>query len=111
MADLITFGLSIAALTIAAWSLWESRKRGKLLESIAESLRFLNKQGTRKRNADYQLTTDVRRTEQQKFALAQQAEERRKLKLKLEEEKLKWHRQKDMAKAIGWIVDRLNEDE
>ena len=40
-----------------------------------------------------------------------QAEERRRLKLELEREKEQWRRQKDIAKAIGWVLDRIGSDE
>jgi AmiR/NasT family two-component response regulator len=39
------------------------------------------------------------------------AEERRSLKLELEREKEQWRRQKDIAKAIGWVLDRMGSDE
>ena len=39
------------------------------------------------------------------------AEERRRLKLELEREKLEWRKNRDIAKAIGWFVDRMGEDE
>ena len=39
------------------------------------------------------------------------AEERRRLKFELEREKLEWRKNRDIAKAIGWFLDRLGQDE
>lgn len=33
------------------------------------------------------------------------------LKLELEREKEQWRRQKDIAKAIGWVLDRIGSDD
>jgi hypothetical protein len=33
------------------------------------------------------------------------------MKLDLEKEKLQWQKNKDIAKGIAWIIDRLNTDE
>ena len=41
----------------------------------------------------------------------QRAEERRRLELELRREKEQWRRQKDIAKAIGWVLDRIGSDE
>ena len=41
----------------------------------------------------------------------QRAEERRRLELELKREKEQWRRQKDIAKAIGWVLDRIGSDE
>jgi len=38
------------------------------------------------------------------------AEERRRLRLELEKQKLQWRQNKDIAKAIGWFLDRMSED-
>jgi hypothetical protein len=43
--------------------------------------------------------------------LRQRTEERRRLKLELEREKEQWRRQKDIAKAIGWVLDRIGSDD
>jgi hypothetical protein len=45
------------------------------------------------------------------LALKQKAEERRLLKLQLLREKEQWKRQKDVARAIGWIIDNLGSSE
>jgi hypothetical protein len=33
------------------------------------------------------------------------------VKLELEREKLEWRKNRDIAKAIGWLVERLDQDE
>lgn len=47
----------------------------------------------------------------QRLTLQQQAEERRRLKLQLQQEREQWRRQKDIAKAIGWVLDRIGNDD
>jgi hypothetical protein len=51
------------------------------------------------------------RSPSQSELLKQKAEERRRLKLELEREKEQWKRQKDIAKAIGWVLDRIGSDD
>lgn len=41
----------------------------------------------------------------------QRAEERRRLEFELKREKEQWRRQKDIAKAIGWVLDRIGSDD
>ena len=38
-------------------------------------------------------------------------EERRRLELELRQQREQWKRQKDIAKAIGWVLDRVGSDE
>jgi hypothetical protein len=49
--------------------------------------------------------------EQARISLAQQREERRRLELQLRQQREQWKRQKDVAKAIGWVLDRIGRDE
>lgn len=46
----------------------------------------------------------------QRLTLKQQAEERRRLKLQLQQEREQWRQRKDIAKAIGWILDHIGND-
>ena len=41
----------------------------------------------------------------------QRAEERRRLEFELTREKEQWRRQKDIARAIGWVLDRIGSDD
>lgn len=49
--------------------------------------------------------------EQARTSLAQQREERKRLELQLRQQREQWKRQKDVAKAIGWVLDRMGSDE
>jgi hypothetical protein len=49
--------------------------------------------------------------EQARIALALQREERKRLELQLRQQREQWKRQKDVARAIGWVLDRIGSDE
>lgn len=50
-------------------------------------------------------------TEQMRISLAQQREERKRLEFQLRQQREQWKRQKDIAKAIGWVIDRIGSDD
>ena len=110
--DLTSTLISTAALTIAALSLWDSHRKGDLLKDIATSLKYIARQP---KTAKGSKTAKDQQTDKavpaQKIQLQQQAEERRRLRDGLEREKMIWKRQKDIAKAIGWIIERLGEED
>ena len=103
MVDLVALSVALVAIVVAVLSWWEARRHSELLQSMAKSLAYIAK--TRRSPSKGASTT------LSSLALKQQTEERRRLKLELEREKESWRRQKDVAKAIGWIVDRLGEDD
>jgi hypothetical protein len=49
--------------------------------------------------------------EQARIALALRREERKRLELQLRQQREQWKRQKDVTKAIGWVLDRMGSDE
>jgi len=49
--------------------------------------------------------------EQARIAIALQREERKRLELQLRQQREQWKRQKDVAKAIGWVLDRMDSDD
>ena len=49
--------------------------------------------------------------QQARIALETRREERRRLELELRQQREQWKRQKDIAKAIGWVLDRIGSDE
>ena len=112
MSDPISIIVSTAALAIAALSLWDSHRKDKLLKDLAKSLKYIARQP---KSAKGSKTVKNQQTDNmvsvQKIQLQQQAEERRRLRDGLEMEKIIWKRQKDIAKAIGWIIERLGEEE
>ncbi len=103
MVDLVSLSVAVAAIVIALLSWWEARRHSELLQSMAKSLAYIAR--TRRSSRKPVLATSPA------LSIQQRAEERRRLKLELEREKEQWRRKKDIAKAIGWIVDRLGEDE
>jgi hypothetical protein len=101
--DLVSLSVAVAAILIALLSWWEARRHSELLQSMAKSLAYIARA---RRSSAKSVTASPSNLNTQ-----QRAEERRRLKLELEREKEQWRRHKDIAKAIGWIVDRLGEDE
>lgn len=95
--------MAIGAIIIAGLSWWEARRHSELLQSMAKSLAYI----ARSRRSASKKTGPSPSA----IALQQQREERQRLRLELEREKEHWRRQKDVAKAIGWIVDRLGDDD
>jgi hypothetical protein len=49
--------------------------------------------------------------EQARIALAVQREERKRLELQLRQQREQWKRQKDVTKAIGWVLDRMDSED
>ena len=49
--------------------------------------------------------------EQARIALGLRREERKRLELQLRQQREQWKRQKDVTKAIGWVLDRMDSDE
>lgn len=96
--------ISIVAVIIAGFSLLESHKRSELTKSIAESLEYIAAKPKRKKASDTQ-------TEKRKLALQEKAEERRRLQAQLKEQQVKFQRQKELAKALGWLYDRVTDDD
>jgi hypothetical protein len=103
MVDLISLSVAVAAILLALLSWWEARRHSELLQSMAKSLAYIAR--TRRSSGKPAATTPP------PSSIQQRAEERRSLKLELQREKEQWRRQKDIAKALGWLVDRLSEDE
>ena len=104
MVDLVAvISLLVAgvAVSIAALTYLESRKQRKLFEKVAKALPVI---ATRRRKsaAKEPGTTP---------AAQEAAEDRRRLKLELDREKHEWRKNRDIAKALGWILERMNEDD
>ena len=104
MTDVVTIGSLAAsgvAIAFAALTWLESRKQRELLEILAKTLPFVARPRRRR-------PTKVSNTSAASKAAT---EERRRLKLELEHERLEWRKNRDIAKAISWFVDRMGEDE
>ena len=103
-ADWIPLTISAFAIIFAALTWWESRKLRQLAQTIFKALPFLAR--SRRKVAKKPVPDPAKAA-----AVKAAAEERRRLKLELEREKLEWRKNRDIAKAIGWLVDRMGEDE
>jgi len=102
--DLIPLAVSAAAIIFAALTWWESRKLRQLAQTLFKTLPFLMNP---RRKVSSRPAPDPARAAGVKAA----AEERRRLNFELEREKLEWRKNRDIAKAIGWFLDRLGQDE
>jgi biopolymer transport protein ExbB/TolQ len=82
----------------------QSEKQTKLLETISEALPYTIKGKKAKSNPDKKLSKDT--------ALSKgRADDIKRMKLELEKEKLQWQKNKDIAKGLAWIIDRLDSDD
>lgn len=118
MADwtsVVPFLVSVAAIIFGALTWLESRKQRHLLEIMAKTLPYVSRRRrttTRKREPKPSDPIPAPMSVAAGVAPIQtRAEERRRLKLQLEREKLEWRKNRDIAKAIGWLVDRVSESE
>ena len=96
-----------AGIVVGLLSWHEARKLRMLLEANAKALPAVVKPALvvkprRKSRPREGRTSD---------AAALAAVELRRQKLTLEREKHEWRKNRDVAKAIGWLVDRIGEDE
>jgi hypothetical protein len=137
--DPISLTVAIGAVVVSLFIYWETRNLRKLTQVMVESLAFIAKTRhssrasgrTRKQVPSFtsqgatvslalptgQTPTNpapprtVTPAEQARIALAQRSEERKRLELQLSQQREQWKRQKDVAKAIGWVLDRMRSDE
>ena len=79
----------------------QSEKQTKLLETISEALPYTIKGKTAKSTPNKKLSNDT--------ALRKgRTDNIKRMKLELEKEKLQWQKNKDIAKGLAWIIDRLD---
>ncbi len=124
MVDWVSLGvsllISVVAILFAALTWMESRKQRDLLETMVKALPYVarpRRRTARKPSARPQqgipaANPPLAAPPQKTLIpvvnpLKAAAEERRRLKLELELEKLQWQKNRDVARAIAWFVDRL----
>ncbi|TMA03137.1 MAG: hypothetical protein E6J92_02730 [Methanobacteriota archaeon] len=110
MADeIVVTSLVVAVIAIALTALnWlESRKARRLLEIMVKSLPFITK---RRRGPSRKPKASAPTSPASPDPVKLAAEERRRLRLELEKQKLQWRQNKDIAKAIGWFLDRMSDE-
>src|SRR2546426_9276353 len=103
-ADLLAGSASIAsvvAVIIAALSLLESRKQRKLLDTLSLFLTRRNRRQAKSEGA-------VDGTKATRGVAKAAAEERKRLQVQLDREKHEWRKNRDIAKLIAWVLDRVN---
>jgi hypothetical protein len=107
--------VSVGAIVFAALTWLESRKQRQLLETVVKTLPYVS--GRRRTTAKKRVLDPTRPVPQSKGTvpvvdpIKSAAEERRRLRLELERERLEWRKNRDIAKAIGWLLDRMGESE
>lgn len=136
MVDPASLTIAIGAVVISLFIYWETRKQRKLTEVMVESLAYLQKspsprrssrlvrQGVQLSASEESTTAQTKQTqivpvaprasspaEQARITLAAQREERKRLEVLLRQQQQQWKQQKDIAKAIGWVLDRIGSDE
>ncbi len=93
--------ISVVAVIVAFVSLLEGRKRTKLLETMIKTLPYTTKKKRTKLNPNKKLSKDT--------ALSKaMADDIQRMRLELEKEKLQWQKNKDIAKGLAWIINRLD---
>ncbi|MCL4324139.1 MAG: hypothetical protein M1144_01560 [Candidatus Thermoplasmatota archaeon] len=103
MVDYVSLTVAIVAIVIAILSWGEARKQNRVLRSMASSLAFIARRKKSAKTSNIAIRPVDRNLSDK--------DEARKLRLELEREKFQWQKQKDVARAIGWLVSRLDEDE
>jgi hypothetical protein len=139
--DPISLTVALGAVVVSVFIYLETRKQRKLTEVMVSSLAFLQKRSKprtpRAGKSDgptpnpptpvvaqppnssapkLALAPDLTPrlpspAEQARLALAARREERKRLELELRQQREQWKRQKEVAKAIGWVLDRIGSDD
>jgi len=140
MIDPVSLTVALGAVVVSVFIYLETRKQRKLTEVMVKSLAFLQKPSIPRRGPKVSKPAtpvpappgtaqpappNSRRialapvltpkspspAEQARIALAARREERKRLELQLRQQREQWKRQKDVAKAIGWVLDRMDLDD
>ena len=90
--------LGIVAVVLAAYALWRQKQDRSVAKATFNLLRTMRKE------LQSAPTTQPAITPTPKQAIVSQAELRRR-------DALEWKKLKDVAKALGWVWDRMNEDD
>jgi hypothetical protein len=136
--DPVSLTIAVGAVVVSVFIYWETRSLRRLTQVMVESLAFIAKGRRSSRGAvrprkQLPATTPQAMTprltappsqnqpnpaprqataaEATRAFLTQQREERKRLELQLRQQREQWKRQKDVAKAIGWVLDRMGSDE
>ncbi len=103
-----TLVLSVVSLVVAIWAVKLALKGNHLLITLTESLQAIEK-SNRRRKVPKNVILET--TKQKELNLKEQKESREALELELRKQQQEWKRKKDVAKLIGWFLDRLESDD
>jgi hypothetical protein len=92
------------AIVVAIVSLLEGRKRTKLLETMIKTLPYTTRKKRTKTASSKKSNSGLAPSQTRSVDI-------KRMKIELEKEKLQWQKNKDIAKGLAWIIDRLNSDE
>ena len=104
----ITLSISIISLVVALWAVKISLKGNGLLLTLTKSIQTIESRSRTMRSVSSR-TSET--TKQKENRLKEQAEQRKALELELKKQQQEWKRKKDVAKLIGWFLDRLESDD
>ena len=104
----ITLVISIISLVVALLAVKISLKGNSLLMTLTKSIQAIESR-SRTRRGGSSKTSET--TKQKEIQLKEQAEQRKALELELKRQQQEWKKKKDVAKLIGWFLDRLESDE
>ena len=101
---IVSSGIDLVVIVVAIVSLLEGRKRTKLLETMIKTLPYTTKKKQIKSTPNKKLINDT--------ALSKaKSDDIKRMKLELEKEKLQWQKNKDIARGLAWIIDRLDSED
>ena len=104
----LTLSISIISLGVALWAVKISLKGNSLLVTLTKSIQSIESRN-RARKSGTNKVSEI--TKQKEIQLKEQAEQRKALELELKRQQQEWKKKKDVAKLIGWFLDRLESDE
>ena len=105
---ILTIMISIISLIVAVWAIKISLMGNSLLMTLTKSIQAIE---TKSRSKKIPKNAISESSKQKELQLKEQREQRKALELELKKQQQEWKRKKDVAKLIGWFLDRLENDE
>lgn len=104
----ITLVVSIISLAVAIWAIKISLKGNSLLMTLTKYIQATESKSRAKKSGSNNIAET---TKQKEIQIKERAEQRKALELELKKQQQEWKRKKDVAKLIGWFLDRLESDD
>ncbi len=102
--NIISATIGTVAIIVAIVTLLEGRKRTKLMETMIKALPYTTRKKRTKTKSNEKQSTG-------KTLSQARSDDIKRMRLELDKEKLQWQKNKDIAKGIAWVIDRLDSDE